>query len=33
MNRTLLDERFRSERRKTWYESRDQIRVDLDRSP
>jgi transposase InsO family protein len=31
MNRTLLDECFRVEGRKTWYEDTDQIQADLDR--
>ena len=31
MNRTLLDECFRVEGRKTWYESIDEIQTDLDR--
>jgi len=31
MNRTLLDELFRVEGRKTWYESPDQIQTDLDK--
>lgn len=31
MNRTLLDECFRVEGRKTWYENTDQLQADLDR--
>ena len=33
MNRTLLDECFRVEGRKTWYENTEQLQVDLDRVP
>jgi len=31
MNKTLLDELFRVEGRKTWYENAGQIQADLDR--